>query len=181
MKKHRLESNTLIFFTSDNGGYIHYNGRHKGQISDNGPLRGQKGMLYEGGIRVPAIAWWPGYIQAGSSSNELMLTMDLLPTFLELASGRRPRPSLEPLDGTSMLSVLLHNKKIRSRLVFWKKGDKGAVRDGHWKLIRDRSSTELFDLSKDIGEQENLAEKEPLVVRKLTTAFAAWEKDVAKD
>ena len=183
VKKNNLEEKTFIFFCSDNGGYIHYEGRHKGQISDNGPLRGQKGELYEGGIRVPAIAWWPGQIQAGSESDEIGLTMDLLPTFLKMAGIMLPAEnSPHALDGISMDLVLFENQSMPERTVFWRRGDGIAVRQGPWKMLLDKTSTrsspELYNLSEDIGEQNEVSKQYPKITSQLKEAIVMWEKDV---
>jgi len=184
VKRNDLAENTLIFFTSDNGGYIHYQGRHRGQISDNGPLRGQKAELYEGGIRVPAIAWWPSKIAEGSESDEIALTMDLLPTILELAGIMPPSlDSPQALDGISMIPILLENKFMPKRKVFWRFKESGAVRQGPWKLVynkESKSNPELYNLEKDIGEQKDLAEKHPEIISQLIEAFGLWEIEVDK-
>ena len=182
VKQNNLSKKTFIFFTSDNGGYIHYQGRHRGQISDNGPLRGQKGELYEGGIRVPTIAWWPGRIQADSESDAVALTMDLLPTFLELTGIMPPsKNSPQALDGEPMQPVLFENKSMPERLVFWRKGESVAVRQGPWKMVYNKTSTsspELYNLSKDIGEQNDLSKRYPEKTNQFKTASVMWEKDV---
>lgn len=184
IKKNNLEENTLVFFTSDNGGYIHYQGKHHGQISDNGPLRGQKQTIWEGGIRVPAIAWWPGKIQAGTISNEITITMDLLPTFMELAEiPLFTVANKNTLDGVSILPVLLDNKSLTGRKIFWRYGGKVAVRAGPWKMIYEKiskSHPELYNLEIDIGEQNDVAKEYPEVCNRLMEDIDAWEKDVDK-
>ena len=183
IKKNGLAENTLIIFTSDNGGYVNYQGRHANQISDNGPLRGQKSDVYEGGTRVQTIAWWPGKIQAGSVTDEIGLSMDLLPTFLSFA-GQDPG-SIAPRhksDGLSLRKVLLENASLSRRMVFWRLNSKCAVRDGSWKLVfnKVKGDPELYNLAEDIGEQNNLAAKNPLTVDRMMKAFKTWEKDVER-
>lgn len=182
IKNNNLEENTFIIFISDNGGYTDYQGRHKGQISDNGPLRGQKATLFEGGIRVPAIAWWPGKIPAGSINNEIAATMDLLPTFMELAEiSIHTTDSPQALDGVSILSVLIENKTIPKRDIFWRFAGRGAVRHGPWKMLFNKkpmSNPELYNLENDIGEKNNLAKEYPEIVSRLIKNFDLWEKDV---
>lgn len=177
-----LEENTLIFFTSDNGGYIHYEGRHEGQISNNGPLRGQKAELYEGGIRVPAIAWWPEKIEGGSQCDQLMLTMDLLPTFLELTGiPAPPEVSQRALDGVSLASVFLEKTSLPERTVYWRKSTMKAVREGPWKLVIDVTSSsgpELYHLEEDIGESNDLSKEYPEITARLTGLLEKWEEDV---
>jgi len=92
-----------FFFTSDNGGYLDYAGRYKGEISSNGPLRGQKGDVFEGGHRVPAIARWPGRIRPGTITHQTTMTMDLMPTYLELASEKNYK---HYMDGSTLTPVL---------------------------------------------------------------------------
>lgn len=184
VKSNNLEKKTLIFFTSDNGGYVSYGGRHKGQISDNGPLRGQKATVYEGGIRVPAIAWWPGKIAMGSLSKEIAISMDLLPTFLELAGIKPPAPdNPKALDGKSIVPILFENKSMPDRKIFWRYGGKGVVRQGSWKMIFDAksmSNQELYNLANDIGEKNNLVNEHPEIVSDFNEAFGKWEKEVDK-
>jgi arylsulfatase A-like enzyme len=169
LRELELAEKTLVFFTSDNG--PHSEGNHKQEFFDsNGPTRGYKRDLYEGGIRVPGIAWWPGRIQPGRVSNALMASWDYLPTVCELA-GIRPPPGI---NGISMLPTLLGKGKqeVHSYL-FWRSGEQRqqriAVRAGKWKLVRPKTSgpSELYDLEADIGEQHNLATKFPEVLAKL--------------
>jgi arylsulfatase A-like enzyme len=176
LKNLGLDENTLVIFTSDNGGYRHYGDTHF-NISSNGPLRGQKTEVYEGGHRVPFIARWPGKIRPGVRSDELVMTMDMYPTFIDLAGGDIP-DDLE-LDGISITSHLLENDTLPERVICWKIGDERAIRKGKWKLclIGDKKQ-ELFDLSSDIGEENNLATEHPDVVRQLTAEFQNWESDV---
>jgi arylsulfatase A-like enzyme len=180
VKKQGLAENTLIVFVSDNGGYIDYRGRHKNQISNNGPLRGQKSDLYEGGTRVPAIAWWPGKIKPGSESKEVVMAMDLLPTFLDVTGNVSSVKPGHELDGRSAKSVLLNNTAYDTRMVYWRYKNQGAVRDGDWKLVFTRESNsgeELFNLKNDLGEKKNLAGRYPQEVKRLRNSFVEWEKN----
>ncbi len=171
---HGLDSNTLVFFTSDNGGYLTYQGGYH-NISSNGPLRGQKGDIYEGGHRVPAIARWPGRIQPGST-DALAATFDLVPTILEIAEARGERPHL---DGVSLAPLLLEGHDLEARTLFWRMRGKAAVRQTHWKLIQNLDARpELYDLSKDIGESVDLAASRPEVVKELGVALSAWAREV---
>ncbi len=176
LRERGLEENTLVFFISDNGGYLHYGGLHRGEISSNGPLRGQKGDAYEGGHRVPAIAYWPGRIEHGVSS-ETSLTMDLLPTFLEVAglghgAGRA-------LDGVSLLPLLEEGEPLRERDVFWRHRQKRGARRGSWKMIRvGDQAPELYDLGEDVGERDDVALDHPDIVREMETSLTGWEGDV---
>jgi arylsulfatase A-like enzyme len=181
LKQLGLDRNTFVFFTSDNGGYLAYDGKYEGEISSNGPLRGEKGDVFEGGHRVPAIAWWPGRIEAGGITEETAMTMDLMPTYLELAgknvSGMTGRNAL---DGSSLTPVLFRNLSLPQRALFWRRGTQWAVRRGPWKLIGiDREKLMLFNLDEDISEQNNLAEEKPGLVRDLLALYEQWEKDMA--
>lgn len=166
--------NTLVFFTSDNGGYRTYQGGYH-NISENGPLRGQKSQVYEGGHRVPAIAWWPGRVEPGITG-ALAATFDLYPTLWELAEGG---PQTAPLDGISLVPVLLGGQDLPDRTLFWRMRDRAAVRRGQWKLVRQGGRPlELFDLAQDLGETENLARARPSLANELAGALLEWEAAV---
>lgn len=176
-----LQQRTFVFFTSDNGGYLDYAGRFRGEISSNGPLRGQKGDTFEGGHRVPAIAWWPGHIQPGTTTRAVAMTMDLMPTCLELVGCDRSRvDDFRPVDGVSLAPVLLNRGRLPSRTLFWRAGQKRAVRRGPWKLVVNGDDPAmLFDLDRDVGERQDLAADKPALVRSLLAALNQWERDVA--
>ena len=173
-----IEKDTLVIFTSDNG--PHKEGGHKPDFFDsNGPLKGYKRDLYEGGIRVATTAWWPGRIKAGSSSAHVAAGWDLLPTLCELAGMDKPKG----IDGVSFAPTLLgqSGKQEKREYLYWEfheRGGKQAVRMGKWKGIRlnvrknKDAPIELYDLSKDIGEEKNLADKHPDLVRKMAQAMA---------
>lgn len=179
LKRLRLERRTLVIFTSDNGGYLNYGERFRGEISSNGPLRGQKSDLFEGGHRVPAIAWWPGRVQPGRVSNDLAMSFDLMPTFLELADV--PWPSGSPHDGISLVDHMIRGAALPARTVFWRDGNEGAVRQGNWKLILRRDEPLLFDLANDLGEKTDLAATETTRLTELRAAYRRWEKEVTAD
>ena len=164
-----LSEKTLVLFFSDNGGASHMR---------CDPLRGRKGTVWEGGHRVPAIGWWPGRISAGSRTDQLCITLDVMPTLLDLASIEPSRT--RPLDGVSLTRLLLEGESLGRRQLFW---NGVAMRDGHWKLVtRARANSNgpfLFDLSTDIGEQNNVASLHPDRVEKMRAALAVWTKDVA--
>jgi arylsulfatase A-like enzyme len=174
-----LDRNTLVIFTSDNGGYVDYAGARN--VSSNAPLRGGKIGMYEGGHRVPCIVRWPGRIAAGGVSDATMMTMDLLPTFLELAG--LPPPSADgpfALDGVSLVSALVRGAPIAERTLFWWTGDMKAVRRGTWKVvIQHDQPAELYDLASDLGERKNLAAREPERLREMLAAYEAWEAQFA--
>ena len=149
-----LERKTVVIFTSDNG--PHSEGNHKHEFFDaNGPLRGYKRDLYEGGIRVPTIVRWPDVVKPGSSSDEPLAFWDFLPTACDLAE----RDVDVPVDGLSFVPLLRGEKQTSHDYLFWKYNDKLAVRKGRWKAVKPgrRSEWELYDLETDIGEQNNVA------------------------
>lgn len=179
IKELGLDKNTLVIFTSDNGGYTHYKDSHF-NISSNGKLRGQKTEIYEGGHRVPFIARWPGKIEAGGVSNEIVMTMDMFPTFIELAQVEQSQKF--NWDGRSILPVMLSERDLPERSVFWKMRDERAIRKGKWKLCLIGNQTpELYDLSIDIGETTNLAKQFTGKVKKMTKEYKKWENDVTSD
>ena len=176
-----LGDNTFVFFTSDNGGYLHYAGKFKGEISSNGPLRGQKGDVFEGGHRVPAITFWPGKIKLGAVTKEITMTMDLMPTYLDLAKVKVPQlNSHNTLDGKTLAPVLFKGQSMPRRVLFWRSGRDWAVRRGPWKLVGiENSGMMLFNLDNDIAEQKNLAKEKPDLVEELLNLYKRWEKDIA--
>lgn len=163
-----IDENTLVFFTSDNG--PHREGGSDPEFFDsNGPLRGIKRDLYEGGIRVPLIARWPGRIEAGAMTGHVSAFWDFLPTFAVLSGGTAP----ENTDGVCMVPTLLGtpNKQKQHKYLYWEFHERGsmqAVRFGRWKAIRSvGGELELYDLKKDIGETANVAGRHPEVVTKI--------------
>jgi len=164
-----LSQNTLVIFANDNGGPTDAN------ASINDPLGGIKGTQLEGGIRVPFIARWPGRIPAGSVYSHPVSTLDLLPTFVDVAGG--DPDAIEGLDGTSLIPYLSGERTDRPhQTLYWRWGVRAAIRDGDWKLIRypDRQA-ELYDLSKDISEMYNLAATHPGKVDELYKKLFQWE------
>jgi len=162
-----LAENTLVFFFSDNGA----NPR-----GSNGPLRGYKGSNWEGGHRVPAVARWPGRVPTGAVSHELTISIDLMPTMLAMAGASIPEG--HKLDGVNLLPVLLEDKSLGNRQLFW---NGKAMRDGPWKLIiggRGAKGAGLYNLDEDLGERNNLAEKHPQRVGRMRAAIQAWQQDV---
>lgn len=168
-----LAGNTLVVFTSDNGGYLTYSGGFH-NISSNGPLRGQKTDVYEGGHRVPAIARWPGRIRPGLSDQTAM-SFDLFPTLAELAGVGRLIPSLS-LDGVSLRSLLLDRRPLPARPLFWRMRDRKAVRQGDWKLVSNGpAEPQLFNLRQDVGETVDRSGAEPEIRARLLHYLARWE------
>lgn len=166
----KIERRTLVIFTSDNG--PHSEGGHKHEFFDaNGPLRGFKRDLYEGGIRVPTIAWWPGVIKPGVSSDEALGFWDFLPTACQLAGAETPIG----IDGLSFVPTLLGQTQKSHDYLFWKYGAKTALRQGRWKLVRTASNrpSELYNLEVDIGETTDLAASHPGRVKELEALVRA--------
>ncbi len=162
-----IGNNTLIILTSDNGGGSSVPER----FDTNGPLRGFKRDLTEGGIRVPFIVRWPGTVAAGHTSDEVIAFQDMLPTFAELAGVQAPGD----IDGISIVNAL-HGGRISEpeRFLYWDYGHcrsryDQAVRLGPWKAVRlgADGDIQLFDLSQDIGESEDLASRHPEVVNRM--------------
>lgn len=179
LKEQGIDGETLVFFSSDNGGYLHYNKGTWPEVSSNGPFRGQKGQLYEGGHRVPAIARWPGKIKGGTMTSQTVMTFDLLPTILDLLDV--PPPAADApyaLDGISILPLLLENRPPLPRILYWRTPREKAIRDGDWKLVTTRAdeAPELFNLASDPGETSNLAAHYPEKVQALLSRLHSWER-----
>jgi arylsulfatase A-like enzyme len=169
LDKHNLTDNTLIIFLSDNGG-------SRG-TADNGPLRGGKGSLFEGGIRVPCVVRWPGVVPRGTICDEFLTAMEVFPMLCR-AAGIRP-PSGVILDGFDMTPVLTGKQKSPRKEMFWQRRDNKAARVGNWKWVKSSRGSGLFDLSKDISEQNDLSKEKPDVLRKVESRFIAWERLMA--
>ena len=168
-----IDRRTLVIFTSDNG--PHQEGGHKMEFfNSNGNLRGFKRDLYDGGIRVPMIARWPGVIQPGTTSNHPSAFWDFLPTACELANIKPPTDT----DGISYLPTLLGKPQDQHEYLFWRAGQKFAVRRGEWKAVRlnDKAAVELYNLKKDLGEQNNLASKHPELVGEFEAIIAKHQQ-----
>lgn len=176
LKELGLDENTFVFFCSDNGGIENYTGGYH-NISYNKPYRGEKGQVYEGGHRVPAIAWWPQQIPASVTSNETLMTMDILPTILDMVRHKTIR---NKVDGTSMAPVLFENAPMQARYLFWKHRESYAVRSGKWKMILKEESRlpELYDLSADPSEKNNIAAANQEIITHLTRELEQWKKDI---
>jgi len=180
LRKYQQESNTLILFTSDNGPHKE-GGVDPDFFQSSGPLRGLKRDLYEGGIRVPLIAVWPGRVPAGRVSAEPWAFWDLLPTLAEVAGGMAPAK----LDGISYLPTVMGKAQTnRHEFLYWElheKGFKQAMREGRWKAVRNESGgpVELYDLEEDLGERVNVAAKHPEIVARLEQQMNAARTDSA--
>ena len=179
----QIRENTLVVFTSDNGGLATIEGPNT-PATINSPLREGKGYLYEGGIRVPYIFNWPGVIAPGQVSETAIQTQDLLPTIAELTASQLP----EIIDGTSLVPLLKQSGELPARPLYWhyphysNQGGRpgGAIRDGKYKLIEfyDTGRRELFDVSSNSGESQNLVEQMPEVVTRLADQLHKWRTAV---
>ena len=168
-----LDKKTLVIFTSDNGGQ----NRH-GAV--NTPLKGGKGSTFEGGMRVPTIAWWPGQIPAGTETDEITSMMDILPTFVKLAGGEPPGD--RKIDGGDIWPILAGRPGAKSPYdaFYYFRGLKlQAVRSGPWKL--HLASGELHNLKEDVSESKNLASAHPEIVNRLRQLAEATKDDLGDD
>lgn len=162
-----IDRNTLVIFTSDNGGE---------RFSYEWPFSGEKGDLLEGGIRVPAIARWPGVIPANRVTHQMAISMDWTATILAAAE-TKPAESY-PLDGIDLLSLIRGGTPIRDRMFFWRIYDQDAVRQGNWKYLRSGDRRRLFDLSIDQHEQADFGVKNPDTLRRLASEFDNWNRQM---
>jgi arylsulfatase A len=174
LKELGVYENTLIIFTSDNGPHME-GGADPDYFDSNGPLKGYKRDLYEGGIRVPMIAVWNGKIVAGSETDHISAFWDVFPTVAEISGANVP----EDIDGISFLPTLLGNEEAQKEheYMYWEfheRGGRQAVRKGNWKLVRynvldpKKTTTELYNLKNDLGEENNVAEQNPEIVDELS-------------
>lgn len=191
----KLSENTLVVFTSDNGGVGGYarEGIQGGGVTDNVPFRGGKGMLYEGGTRCVYLFRRPGTIKAGSSCREPICTVDFYPTALELAGAEKPEK--RPLDGVSYLSLLSGDGtgKLPREAIYWhfpgylgaandtwRTTPAGAIRLGDYKLLEffEDGRLELYHLGNDVSQKTNLAESQPEKTKELHDKLVAWRKAI---
>lgn len=190
----KLAENTVVIFSSDNGGvggYAREGIKKSNGITDNAPLRSGKGSLYEGGTRVPLIVRWPKVTQPGTQSQEPTIHVDMFPTLLEI-TGAKP-PQKQPLDGVSLVPAMRDPQASFDRAIFqhfpgylgagddqWRTTPVGVIQRGNWKLMEffEDGRLELYNLAKDIGEQKNLAEAQPDKLQKLHAEMLAWRKSV---
>src|SRR5688572_9412298 len=162
-----IDRQTLVIFTSDNGGE---------RFSYPWPFSGQKGDLLEGGIRVPAIVRWPGVIPANRVTQQVAITMDWTATML--AAAKAEASAIRSLDGIDLLPVLKGGSPVRDRTLFWRIYNRDAVRQGKWKFLRDGEVRRLFDLSLDQREQADFSKKFPDVLQRLMSEFDKWNEQM---
>jgi len=181
-----IDENTLVMFSSDNGPHKE-GGAYPRFFGSRGPLRGYKRDLYEGGIRVPMIARWPSKIKPGTESNHVSAFWDFLPTCAELAGAQVP----EGIDGISMVPTLLGkpSKQQEHKFLYWEfheRGGKQAVRMGDWKAVRlnvhkdPKGPLELYNLTNDIGEQQNVAAEYHDVIARIEAYLKTARTDSPK-
>jgi arylsulfatase A-like enzyme len=165
LEEQQLDKNTIVIFTSDNGGE---------RFSRTWPFSGQKSELLEGGIRVPLIVRWPDAIKAGQTSEQVVISMDWLPT-LVAAAGGKPDAKYQP-DGANLLPVLLGLAQPTPRDLFWryKANAQRAARSGNWKYLKISDNEFLFDLAEDPRERANLSKKHPDVFNQLKSQWETW-------
>lgn len=182
----QLEKNTIVFFISDNGGH--------GSITSQTPLRGSKGMLYEGGIRVPMIVYWPGKVIEKSTCETPVMTADIFPTIYKIIA-----ESIQTnfnFDGSSLLPLLFQTGNLKRKAIYWHfpayleryRGMKqpwritpsSAIREGDWKLIKffENEKLEIYNLKDDIGEKNNLVDSLPEKANELHEKLKKWQKKV---
>jgi arylsulfatase A-like enzyme len=181
-----IADNTIVVFFSDNGGYI--NKFNQKVVTNNYPLRCGKGSLYEGGVRDPLIICWPGVTKAGGVCSEPVSSIDFYPTFLGMTSLAGDSKHNSDMDGQSLVPLLKNPAaKLERQALYWHyphyyptTAPVSAIRQGKWKLLEyfEDNHIELYDLSNDIGEQNNLAEKMPEKAEELGKRLAAWRKTV---
>ncbi|WP_297090374.1 sulfatase [uncultured Draconibacterium sp.] len=186
LNKLGLEKNTVVIFYSDNGGLISDAIPNVSLATSNLPLRGQKGGLYEGGIRVPLIVRWPGKVEPGTSCAEKVMTMDLFSTFLELGGAKVS--DNQACDGLSIVPLVTGQKQTLGRDALywhfpssqWTRSPQGAIIKGDYKLVEDMETgrVELFNLANDIGETINLTTVKPEIARDLLNDLHKWRNEM---
>ncbi len=190
LEKKKMRDHTMVFFTSDNGAPL---GAHQGRPmedvlpiekpgpawdgSRNDPLTGEKGMLAEGGIRVPFIAAWPGRIPAGTIWKKPVLTLDI-PATMNAAAGLKPDAAFDGIDLVPLLAA--GEEKAPSRDLYWRFWGQAAVRSGNWKFLQAGAARKmLFDLSRDPGEKTNLIADQPKIATELEAKLTAWTRQLS--
>ncbi|MHB0956400.1 MAG: sulfatase [Pirellulaceae bacterium] len=190
-----LSQNTVVIFSSDNGGVGGYEregiGRKAGDTTDNAPLRSGKGSLYEGGTRVPFIVRWPGVVRPATTCDVPTIHVDLYPTFLDIARARPPADY--PLDGESLVPLLRGTGVLRREAIYqhfpgylgngpraWRTTPVGVIQVGPWKLMEfyEDGRLELYNLHDDVSESTNLAAEMPEKARELQSRLAAWRREI---
>jgi len=193
LNKLNLEEETIVIFYSDNGGLGGY--REQGimgkDITSQDPLRGGKGMFYEGGIREPLVVRWPGKVEAGSTCDTPVISIDFYPTLLDIAGIEKKEDKV--LDGKSILPLLTREESFKRDAIYWhfpaylqagqgtfRTRPVGAIRSGNYKLLEffEDGRLELYNLKKDVGETNDLSDEMPEKTRELHRKLKAWRQQV---
>jgi arylsulfatase A-like enzyme len=171
LRRNGVEDNTLVVFFSDNGGKPDNNG------SLNTPLRGEKGQLWEGGIRVPFVLQWPAKVKGGQTLDFPITSLDLLPTIVTAAGG----PAEKGSDGINLLPLLNGETAPANRTLQWRFNNAWAIRDNDWKLIkpRDGNAPQLFRIVDDVSETHDVSAEQPEVLKRLQAAYDAWNSTLS--
>jgi len=169
LDEYGIAEDTIVIFFSDNGG---------GGGSSNKPLRGGKSRMFEGGVRVCAAIRFPRRIPSNTVNDQFLTSLELFPTLLNLADVDPPKDIV--LDGFDMLPVLTGEQPSERNEMFWKRREKEAARVGNWKWVRNSSGEYLFNLSEDLEEQTNLADKRPDKLAEMRAHFARWQHEMAE-
>ena len=185
LKELKIEGNTLLMFSSDNGPWLHFH-THGGSP---GPLRGGKGTTFEGGQRAPTIFWWPGRIPPGSVVSDLGCATDLMATLAALTGATLPTD--RKLDSLDLSPALVGTGgSPRKSMAYWTRGELQAFREGPWKLhvmkrhpveywsVEAPTAPELYNVEQDIAEAYNVADRHPEIVERLRKAMAAHKADI---
>jgi arylsulfatase A-like enzyme len=159
--------NTIVLFMSDNGGSGN---------GGNAPLKGSKGTMWEGGLRVPFVIRWPVKVPSGKITDEFLTTLEIAPTLLAAAGAQAPAGIV--LDGFDMLPIILGNQPSPRTEMFWQRRSDKAARVGNWKWVESQKGSGLYDLATDIGETQDLSKENPDIVDLLQNRFAAWRKEM---
>ncbi len=172
--KYGIDKNTLVIFSSDNG-------PARGGMGSTGSLKGRKGHTYEGGMRMASLAWWPGKIPPNSKSDEVVTSMDLLPTFAHLAGAEIPQDRV--IDGENIWPVLTNKKKdlpIPKPFYYYQANELQAVRYGNWKYSKRDGVSMLHNLKTDIGETKNVIDEYPIIATQMIGYFNTFEKELGE-
>jgi arylsulfatase A-like enzyme len=191
----KLADNTVLIFTSDNGGvggYVREGLKQSGDVTDNAPLRSGKGSLYEGGTREPFIVRWPGITKPGSSCSVPTIHVDLYPTLLEVAAAPKPQHTL---DGESLVKLFRDaSGKLEREAIYqhfpgylgaganaWRTTPVSLIQAGPWKLMEflEDGRLELYNLDDDIGETNNLVQQLPEKAKELHARLVNWRKEIS--
>ncbi len=172
VKDLKIDDNTIIIFTSDNGA-SYLGGYDRDFFNGSGPLRGHKGNLYEGGIRVPTVMKWPGVIKPGTSSDHISAFWDFMPTLAEIAGNNKDVP--KDCDGISFVNAMKGQKQEQHKYLYWEfyaYNGWQVVRKGDWKAVKKNMSKgntklELYNLKDDLAESQNIANKHPEIIREM--------------